>query len=136
MRFMTGAIILLAAGPALAQTQSPPPRPLGSIAPPIVTQQGIVLPALTPPAVDENAPPRAFLEAARQALAAGRDGEALEALERAESRALTRDVRPSLAGDPSKQPLVETIGAARRALIGGDRIGTLTLIDKALGEAG
>jgi hypothetical protein len=93
---------------------------------------GVRLPT---PDVDENAPPTAFLNAARGAIAAGREGEAQEALERAESRALDRSVRPSRAGLPSPQPLVARIAAARAALAGGDRMQALQLIDQALAVA-
>ena len=87
---------------------------------------------LPEPEVDENAPVPVLLDAARRALAAGRGGEAQEALERAESRALTRSVRPSRAGQPSGQPVVADISAAREALAGGDRMRVLELIDAAL----
>lgn len=84
------------------------------------------------PQVDENAPASVFLDAARRALAAGRGGEAQEALERAESRALDRSVRPSRAGQPSQQPVVADIAAAREALAAGDRMRVLELIDAAI----
>lgn len=84
------------------------------------------------PQIDENAPVSAFLDAARHALAAGRAGEAQEALERAESRALSRSVRPSRAGQPSQQPVVQRISAARAALASGDRLRVLQLIDEAI----
>ena len=87
---------------------------------------------LPTPEVDENAPVSVFLSAARRALVAGRGGEAQEALERAESRALSRSVRPSRAGQPSRQPVVASISAARAALAGGDRMRVLELIDSAL----
>lgn len=87
---------------------------------------------LPTPEVDENAPASVFLEAARRALVAGHGGEAQEALERAESRALDRSVRPSRAGQPSRQPVVANITAAREALAGGDRVRVLQLIDAAL----
>ncbi len=87
---------------------------------------------LPTPEVDENAPASVFLQAARRALAAGRGGEAQEALERAESRALDRSVRPSRAGQPSRQPVVANIAAAREALASGDRMRVLELIDTAL----
>jgi alkylation response protein AidB-like acyl-CoA dehydrogenase len=106
--------------PAAAQTLAPVAAP---------SLPGVRLPT---PEVDEDAPPSAFLNAARLAIAAGRDGEALEALERAESRALDRSVRPSRAGVPSPQPLVARIAQARAALAGGDRMQTLQLIDQAL----
>jgi len=109
--------------PAAAQTLASPP-PADTAAP-----YGARLPA---PDVDENAPPAVFLNAARVAIAAGREGEALEALERAESRALVRSVRPSLAERPSRQPQVERIAAARAALAAGERMGALQLIDAAL----
>ena len=109
--------------PAAAQTLASPP-PAAAASP-----YGARLPA---PDVDENAPPTAFLNAARVAIAAGREGEALEALERAESRALVRSVRPSLADRPSRQPQVGRIAAARAALTAGDRMQALQLIDEAL----
>jgi hypothetical protein len=87
---------------------------------------------LPAPDIDENAPPAVFLDAARRALAAGRAGEAQEALERAESRVLDRSVRPSRAGQPSRQPVVERISAALAALATGDRLRVLQLIDEAL----
>ena len=89
-------------------------------------------PRLPTPAVDPDAAPAAFLEAARQAIAAGRTGEAQEALERAESRVLVRTVRPSKAGEPSRQPLVKQIAEARQTLAAGDRLGALRLLQAAL----
>lgn len=109
MRFLMLMLLLLGGAPAQAQVV-----------------------ALPVPDVDVDAAPRVFLLAARQSLAAGRDGEAMEALERAESRALVRDVRPSQADQPSAQGLVKAISAARSALGEGDRLGTLGLIDVAL----
>jgi hypothetical protein len=117
---LCAAVVLAGlAAPAAAQTLAPADAP---------SLPGVRLPT---PEVDENAPPSAFLNAARLAIAAGRDGEALEALERAESRALDRSVRPSRAGVPSPQPLVARIAQARAALAGGDRMQTLQLIDQA-----
>ncbi len=89
-------------------------------------------PSLPAPAVDDEAPPAAFLDAARRAIAANRTGEAQEALERAESRALDRSVKPSNAGQPSGQPLVKQIAAARHALSAGDRQMAVQLIEKAM----
>lgn len=100
---------------------------------PYPPQPGEVLANRLPdPPVDEDAPPRAFLLAARLAVTGGRMGEAQEALERAESRALTRDVRPSLAGQPSTQALVLLIKSARGALASGDSDRCLETIDAAL----
>jgi hypothetical protein len=87
---------------------------------------------LPDPGVDENAAPRAFLEAAQQALAAGRTGAAQEALERAETRLLIRSVRPSQANTPSSEPAVQQVSEARQALGMGDRAGALAKIGDAL----
>jgi hypothetical protein len=92
----------------------------------------VIAPRLPDPPLDDNAPPADFLAAARQALAAGRTGEGQEALERAESRALDRAVRPSLASQASRQPLVQQITRARDALAGGDIAGAIRAIDGAL----
>jgi hypothetical protein len=92
----------------------------------------VIAPRLPEPPLDENAPPAAFLAAARDALSAGRTGEGQEALERAESRALGRAVRPSLANQPSHQPLVRQITLARDALASGDIPHAIRLIDAAL----
>ncbi|CAH2604286.1 conserved exported protein of unknown function [Rhodovastum atsumiense] len=108
--------------PATVRAQQQPPEPLPSARLPI-------------PDVDENAAPIAFLEAARGAIAAGNIGEAQEALERAESRALDRSVRPSRAGIPDSQPLVQKIGAARQALQAGDRMRALQSVEAALATA-
>jgi hypothetical protein len=116
MRHPSATVAILAAlatAPAFAQTAQPP------------------LPA---PMIDPNAPPRTFIEAARHALAAGRTEEAQEAIERAESRALDRAVKPSLARDPSRQPLVLQLSQARQALAAGDRMRAITLLDAAAGN--
>ena len=112
-------LLLTAFSSAQAQLSAPP------------STGGVVLQPLQA-VLDEDAPATAFLQAARQSIAAGRVSEAMEALERAESRALTRDVRPSLAGQPSEQKPVEAIKAARAALASGDRLATLDRIDAAL----
>lgn len=98
----------------------------------LVTPNGVIVPKLPAPMIGEDAPPADFLVAARNAIAANRLAEAQEALERAESRALDRAVRPSVARQPSGQPLVKQITAARQALGGGDRARALHLIDVAL----
>jgi len=122
MRLSCLCCVVLAglAVPAAGQTLAPADEP---------SLPGVRLPT---PEVDEDSPPSAFLNAARLAITAGRDGEALEALERAESRALDRSVRPSRAGVPSPQPLVARIAEARAALSNRQRLQTLQLIDQAL----
>lgn len=91
-----------------------------------------IAPRLPSPVISENAPPAAFLQAARAALAAGQTGAAQEALERAETRTLDRAVRPSRANAPSCQPLVSQIAEARGALSTGDRARAIQIIDAAL----
>jgi hypothetical protein len=93
-------------------------------------------PELPTPTVDADAPPAAFVKAAQGAIAAGRLGEAQEAIERAESRALTRSVRPSKAGEPSNQALVKQLAEARQALSDGDRMAALRTLQAALGSPG
>ncbi len=114
--------LLLLAGLQTAQAQTfPPPAP------------GEVLgPKLPIPDVDEDAPPKAFLEAARLAIVTNDLGRATEALERAESRALIRSVRPSRAGVPSAQPMVQAIRDARTALDAGDRAEAVRRVDAAM----
>ena len=60
--------------------------------------------------------PDALLRAAQQALNQGRTGAAQQALEMAETRALTRTVAPSVASTPDQGQMVQHISAARRAL--------------------
>ena len=87
---------------------------------------------LPTPAVGEDAASLAYLQAAAQALAAGRTDEAQEAMERAESRALDRSVAPSKARLPDRQPLVQQIAAARAALARGDRADALARVQSAM----
>ena len=143
---VTVALLVLTAQVAGAQTdQAPVARPgneigtgqslpMSSTAGNIVPgdTHGVVAARLPVPAVDENAPPAAFIEAARQALAADRTGEAQEAIERAETRVLDRSVRPSLAKDPSRQPLVQQLYDARMALGAGDKPRTMEILAAAL----
>jgi hypothetical protein len=81
--------------------------------------------------VAEDAPASAFVEAARTAIAVGRAGEAMEAIERAESRVLVRSVRPSRANTPSDQELVRVLAEARAALGQGERALALELLARA-----
>jgi hypothetical protein len=134
---------LLCGPPAGAQTStSPPPGDLGGKQPSSTAASNIGTgdthtvwsPSLPVPPIDDEAPPSAFLDAAQKAIAANRTGEAQEALERAESRALSRSVRPSRAGEPSRQPLVQQIAKARAALGTGDRLGSLRIIQAAMAD--
>jgi hypothetical protein len=133
---IAATMLSLAMGSALAQTTASPPvarpgNPIGTgQSLPISNKAGNTnLPA---PPVSADAPPRAFLQAARTALTAGRTGEAQDALEMAETRALDRSVAPSQAGTSSQQPLVKQISDALKTLLAGDNARTLQLIDAAL----
>lgn len=119
IHLMVAALAAALAVPALAQTPAAAPP-----APPPLTP----LPA---PALDDNAPPRAFIEAAMHAIAAGNTGEAQEAIERAESRLLTRSVKPSQARTPDQKPLIQQLADARHALASGDRMGAITILQNA-----
>jgi alkylation response protein AidB-like acyl-CoA dehydrogenase len=142
--FTSAAAISLFAVPVFAQTLPPSGArpgneigtgqslPLSSNASNISGATSLIAPRLPEPPISEDAPPSAFLDVARRALAAGRTGEAQEALERAESRALIRDVSPSRAGIASEQPLVRVITSARMALGSGDRAESIRLIESAL----
>jgi hypothetical protein len=130
-------VLALSAAPALAQTV---PDAGGGHQPTstVPTNTGpentrtVWSPQLPAPAVSDAAPPAAFVRAAQAAIAAGRLGEAQEAIERAESRALDRTVRPSRATVPSHQPLVQQLAQARQLLGAGDRMGALRMLDRAL----
>lgn len=76
--------------------------------------------------------PQALLQAAQRALASNRTGAAQEALERAETRVLTRSTDPSAAGAPDQNSMVQSIGAARRALAARDIPGARAAISAAL----
>lgn len=89
---------------------------------------------LPAPAIDEDSSPLAFLLAAKSAVEAGRWGEAQEALERAESRVLTRSERPSRASAPSTQQIVGTLQRARRAVEARDRAKASDTIGAALAD--
>ena len=112
MRIMLLALLL--AAPALAQPTPP-----------------IAL-ALPSPNVDDDSSSLVFLLTAKQAINDGKLDLAMEALERAESRALGRSVKPSLANQPSDQDIVAEIAAARRAMAAGDRATALDRISNAL----
>jgi hypothetical protein len=98
-------ICLLALGLALVPAAQAQTRP-----------ESLPIVRLPDPPVEDDAPASAFVNAARTAIALGRAGEAMEAIERAESRVLIRSVRPSRAGTPSDQALVRTLAEARGLL--------------------
>lgn len=97
---------------------------------------GVPVARLPDPPVADEAPPSAFVAAARTAIAAGRAAEAMEAIERAESRVLVRSVRPSRAGTPSDQLLVRRLAEARAALAQGDRGGAVARLAEIAADPG
>jgi hypothetical protein len=94
------------------------------------TTHSDLAPNLPVPAVPDNV--RSLLIAARQALASGRTGEAQEALERAETRALDRSVVVGTENVPVRGPVINAIGRARRALGAGDMRRAIVEIDAIL----
>ena len=81
-----------------------------------------IAPRLPDPGAGGNSP-EAYMAAAQRALASGRTGAAQEALERAETRLLTRSTEPGMASSPSDMPMVRQISDARRALANRDTAG-------------
>jgi hypothetical protein len=143
VRSLTSLVALAALAPAAAAPASAQPIDLlGSptvTAPPkdtapSDTRAASALPLLGP-SLPADEPRRAFLEAARRALEAGRIEEAREALERAETRLLNAPTAPVQASSPERQDAVLAIGEARRALAAHDRQGAIRAIDDALAAA-
>lgn len=93
--------------------------------------RSIIAPRLPNPDASGNTP-EAFLMAAQRALAAGQTGRAQEALERAETRLLTRSTDPSMANTPDNAPMVMQISQARQALARRDTAGARQAIDMAM----
>lgn len=94
-----------------------------------------IAPRLPEPASAGNSP-EAYLAAAQRALASGKTGAAQEALERAETRLLSRSTDPSAAATPADMPTVQQIGQARQALATRDIAGARSAIRAAMGNAG
>lgn len=146
------ALLLLLGGPALAQ--NPPPTasgarpgndigtgeslPLSNKASntPGAPARSVIAPNLPSPPLGPNAGPADYLRAAHTALAAGKTGEAQQALEMAQTRALDRSVPMGQTGTPSASPLVSSISAALQALGTGNRANAMQAIDAATAQAG
>lgn len=94
-----------------------------------------IAPNLPSPAIGENATLRDYLLAARTALLLGRTGEAQQALEMAETRALDRSVPLFQTGVRITDPLVGEIEQALHALSEGDRGRAVQIIEAALPHA-
>ena len=129
MLIIGSAIVGLCAGPAFAQTSAAPggqgkSEYRGGAGSPSSTRasningadtHSEIAPRLPSPDAASNSPD-ALLKSAQQALNQGRTGAAQQALEMAETRALTRTVAPSSANTPDQGQMVQHISAARRAL--------------------
>ncbi len=76
--------------------------------------------------------PAAYLAAAKRALQQNKTGAAQEALERAETRILSRTEDPAMASQPSTAAMARSISDARRALGNRDRAGAMRAIDMAM----
>ena len=94
-----------------------------------------IAPNLPSPPIGENSSPRDYLAAARTALLQGRTGEAQQALEMAETRALDRSVPLFQTNVPDRNPLVDEIGKALQALGSGDRGRAVQIIESAMAHA-
>lgn len=91
---------------------------------------------LPDPQVGDDAAIRDYLLAARGALAAGRSGEAQEALERAETRALDRSVPLFQTSTPSSDPTVARIQQVLQTLGNGDRLEAMRLLEQTIAARG
>lgn len=132
---MAASLAASLGAPAAAQ-----PAPAAAAAPAAPTANendadGVPLTPLPAPDLDENAKPSAFLQAAENALAAGRNGEAENALEMAQTRMLDRSVPLFKTDAPSGDPIIATIAQARAALAANDRDHCMQLIGEALKTA-
>jgi len=134
-----GLTVLAAAAPSLGAAQ-----PIDLLAPAVTVGPSDMVssdtrsptsPAAPVPSAPADGSASAFLETARGSLAAGRTGEAREALERAEIRLLQRSAGLPQASPPDGERAVRDVGMARRALASHDRQGTLRAIDDALAAA-
>jgi hypothetical protein len=135
------AALALAAGSANAQTrQTPAPEYSGGAGSPSSnaasnTSAANARPGSAPRLPDPGAAndsPAALLTAARTALDHGRTGAAQEALERAETRILSRTTDPSRASEPAQSAMSRHIAEARRALGNKDSAAAKAAIDLAL----
>jgi hypothetical protein len=94
-----------------------------------------IAPNLPSPAIGDNASVPDYLVAARNALAAGRTGEAQQSLEMAQTRLLDRSVPLFQTNSPSANPVVSQISQALQALAAGDRAQCMRLIEAAIPNA-
>ena len=94
-----------------------------------------IAPNLPSPDLGSTATAPAYLLAARNALAAGRTGEAQQSLEMAETRLLDRSTPLFQTNTPSANPVVSQISQALQALAAGDKPRCMQLIEAAIPNA-
>jgi hypothetical protein len=94
-----------------------------------------VLAPLPPPPAAASERPSDYLRAAQGALAAGRRGEAQEALEMAQTRMLDRAVPLGQTNNPSDNPTIGQISQALQALAAHDRATCMQAIQTAMASA-
>jgi hypothetical protein len=94
-----------------------------------------VLAPLPSPVVSPGARPSEYLRAAQGALAAGRRGEAQEALEMAQTRMLDRSVPLGQTNNPSDNPTSGQISQALQALAAHDQATCMQSIQAAIASA-
>ncbi len=126
---VAAAVLALGAAQAVAQTLPPPARPghvpgVGESLPKS-NKASNINGSDTPSGVAPTLP-------ASDLVATGRTGQAQQALEMAETRALDRSVVATEAGTPNASTLVQRIHDARMALGHADTASAIRLIDLAL----
>jgi hypothetical protein len=97
--------------------------------------RSIVVPALPSPPGGDDQRASDYLKAAQGALAAGRTGEARQALEMAQTRMLDRSVPMGQTNSPDDNPTVQQISRALQALAARDRATCMQLIETAIASA-
>lgn len=94
--------------------------------------RSLIAPRLPDPDATGNTP-QDYLAAARRALQRNQTGAAQEALERAETRILTRSTDPSMANTPDDSRIARAVAEARRALSNRNAAAAQAAIDAVLG---
>ncbi len=108
--------------------------PLSTKATNLTPSRGEAMGARLPDPNASGNTPRDLLMAAQRALSQGKTGAAQEALERAETRVLSRTTDPTMAGTPDQAAMVQNIAQARRALGARDMAGAKQAIAMAMDE--
>jgi hypothetical protein len=119
--FFAASLLSVSSAAVLAQPAAPDGR--------------TVLSPLPSPGVSEAARPSDYLRATQGALVAGRNGEAQQSLEMAQTRMLDRSVQLGRTNNPSDNPTVGQISQALQALAAGDRGSCLRFVQSAIESA-